>query len=114
MTQLTEKQPPAPETATNYDTKAPPALIDFMLRDWRPAPTALPPPIAHAEAFHARRRAVSALFPGELLVLPTGHEKARANDTNYRFRPGSDFYYLTGNMEPDCVLALVPVRGGGH
>ena len=38
----------------------------------------------------------------------------RANDTYYRFRPGTDFYYLTGNLEPDCVLVLQPKAGGGH
>ena len=47
-------------------------------------------------------------FRARSLVVPTGHEKVRSNDTNYRFRPGSDFYYLTGNLEPDCVLVLVP------
>ena len=31
----------------------------------------------------------------------------------YRFRAGTDFYYLTGNQEPDCVLVLVP-DGDGH
>src|SRR5262249_37501319 len=52
--------------------------------------------------------------PGETLIVPTGHQKVRANDTHYRFRPGSDFYYLTGNLEPDCVLVLQPREGGGH
>ena len=45
--------------------------------------------------------------------IPTGHEQVRANDTNYRFRPGTDFYYLTGIHEPDCVLVLVP-DGDAH
>ena len=77
--------------------------------------TAAPPPKVRGwERVHARRRALSALFPGETLVVPTGHEKIRANDTAYRFRPGSDFYYLTGNLEPDGVLVLVPKDGGGH
>src|SRR5262249_49381733 len=57
---------------------------------------------------------LSALFPKETLVIPTGHEKVRANDTVYRFRPGSDFFYFTGNLEPDCVLVLTPKAGGGH
>src|SRR5262249_37745151 len=26
----------------------------------------------------------------------------------------SDFYYLTGNLEPDCVLVMQPQEGGGH
>ena len=106
--------PEAPKSATGYDTVPPPALLDFMVKHWRPASGKLPKPIAHHEAFAKRRRALSALFPGETLLIPTGEEKVRSNDTVYRFRPGSDFYYLTGNLEPDCVLLLQPVLGGGH
>ncbi|HVG61481.1 MAG TPA: aminopeptidase P family protein [Hyalangium sp.] len=97
-----------------HDTVPPPALLDFMMKRWKPANRKLPPKLKHADAFRARRRALSKLFPGETLVIPTGHEKVRANDTYYRFRPGTDFYYLTGNTEPDCVLVLQPKEGGGH
>jgi len=97
-----------------HDTAPPPALLDFMVREWKPASTRLPPKLRHAAAFAARRRALSKLFPGETLLVPTGHEKVRANDTYYRFRPGTDFYYLTGNLEPDCVLMMAPEAGGGH
>jgi Xaa-Pro aminopeptidase len=98
----------------SHDSALPQALIDFMLQRWAPAPRELPPAIEHAEVFAARRRALSKLFPAETLVIPTGHEKVRSNDTHYRFRPGSDFYYLTGNLEPDCVLVMQPQEGGGH
>jgi Xaa-Pro aminopeptidase len=112
-----EPPPPPPEVApakpASHDTPPPKALLDFMLESWKPAAEAAPSPIAHVEAFAARRRALSRRFPGELLAIPTGHEKVRANDTNYRFRPASDFYYLTGNLEPDCVLLLIP-EGDGH
>ena len=97
-----------------HDTVPPPALLDFMMKRWKPANRKLPPKLKHADAFRARRQALSKLFPGETLVIPTGHEKVRANDTYYRFRPGTDFYYLTGNTEPDCVLVLQPKEGGGH
>jgi Xaa-Pro aminopeptidase len=72
------------------------------------------PKLRGVEAFRARRRALSKLFPSETLIIPTGQEKVRANDTYYRFRPGSDFYYLTGNLEPDCVLVMQPQEGGSH
>jgi Xaa-Pro aminopeptidase len=98
----------------SQDSPPPKALLEFMVRDWNPRSSALPAPIAHHEAFAARRRALSKLFPGEALVIPTGHEKVRANDTHYPFRPGSDFYYLTGCLEPDCVLVMQPEAGGGH
>jgi Xaa-Pro aminopeptidase len=96
-----------------HDIAPPPALLDFMLKDWKPS-SQRPMPLKHAGIFLARRRALSKLFPGETLVIPTGHEKVRANDTYYRFRPGSGFYYLTGNVEPDCVLVMQPQEGGGH
>lgn len=109
--------PVAPEGTpkqNSYDLAPPPALLDFMVTGWKAPSGKLPPKIRGHERFHARRRALSALFPGEALVIPTGHEKVRANDTNYRFRPGTDFYYLTGNVEPDCVLVMLPQDGGGH
>ena len=108
--------PPEPAQAktNSYDSAPPKALLDFMLKDWKPASKKVPAKVRHFAAFHARRRALSKLFPGETLIIPTGHEKVRANDTAYRFRAGSDFYYLTGNQEPDCVLVLEPRPSGGH
>ena len=111
---------PAPDTATPevpakaaHDDAAPQALLDFMVTSWAPR-TGTPAPVDGLEHFRARREAISKLFPGDVLIVPTGHEKVRANDTTYRFRPGSDFYYLTGNLEPDCVLVLTPRAGAGH
>jgi len=105
-------EPPA-KLAT-HDIAPPPALLDFMRREWKPPSPKPPAPLKYARAFFERRRALSKLFPGETLVIPTGHEKVRANDTYYHFRPGTDFYYLTGNLEPDCVLLMQPQEGGGH
>jgi len=95
------------------DPNNPEALVRFMMTEWKPQSKPLPKAIPAVD-FHARRRAaLSARFPSETLIIPTGHEKVRANDTYYRFRPGSDFFYLTGNTEPDCVLVMTP-REGGH
>ncbi|HME91658.1 MAG TPA: aminopeptidase P family protein [Myxococcaceae bacterium] len=118
-TQPQEKQslpvPSEPQAKpATHDTAPPPALLEFMLKDWKPPSGKPPPALKHREAFFQRRRALSKLFPGETLVVPTGHEKVRSNDTFYRFRAGSDFYYLTGNLEPDCVLVMQPQEGGGH
>ena len=98
--------------AASHDQPYPPKLIDFMLSGWKSPSGALPKPIKSAEAHRARRANLSKAFKGEMLVIPTGHEKVRANDTNYRFRPGTEFFYLTGNDEADCVLVLKPVKGG--
>ncbi len=95
-------------------TAYPPALVEFMMQGWKPRPRPQPAKVKGYARFAARRRALSRAFPGEVLVIPTGHEKVRANDTTWRFRPSSDFYYLTGNQEPDCVLVLWPSGKTGH
>src|SRR5689334_11473774 len=98
----------------SHDVPYPPALVDFMMQHWKPATQKPPAKVRHARELAARRKRLSEAFPGETLVIPTGHEVVRANDTHYRFRPGTAFYYFTGNLEPDCVLLLLPKRGGGH
>ena len=104
--------PPA-NGAQAHDSRYPPAFVAFMLQGWQLPKKARVPMVRGAKQFAARREALSQAFMGEALVIATGTEKVRANDTHYRFRPGSDFYYLTGNLEPDCVLVLWP-RGQGH
>ena len=47
-------------------------------------------------------------------VIPTAHHQTRNADTEYRYRPGSDFWYLTGFGEPDSVLVLLPLGAGGE
>ena len=103
---------PSGKGKASHDQPYPPKLVDFMLSGWKSPSGVMPKPIKNAEAHKARRAKLSAVFPGEVLVIPTGHEKVRANDTNYRFRPGTEFFYLTGNEEADCVLVLQPVKGG--
>ncbi len=91
-------------TTVSHDSGLPPALADFLIQGWAPrAEHALPPVPA---CFAARRAQLAAQFPGAALAIPTGHEKVRSNDTTYRFRPGSDFAWLTGCHEPDNVLVL--------
>jgi Xaa-Pro aminopeptidase len=121
MAQPTQTSPlPAPSAPAptakpaSHDSVNPKALLDFMLTRWKPKGKKKTPKLPYWQHFQARRRALSKLFPGETLVIPTGHEKVRSNDTTYRFRPGSDFYYFTGNLEPDGVLVLQPKAGGGH
>ncbi|MEZ4301161.1 MAG: aminopeptidase P family protein [Polyangiaceae bacterium] len=103
-----------PAKPASHDTATPKALLDFMVQGWQPPTARMPEPIEHHEVFHGRRRALSAKFPNETLVIPTGHEKVRSNDTHYPFRPGTEFFYLTGNLEPDCVLVLEAQEDGTH
>ncbi|MEV5694724.1 aminopeptidase P family protein [Micromonospora globbae] len=96
----------------SHDPDFPEAFLSFMREGWRD--TELPvTPRPEVPNYAKRRAALSAAFPGETLVIPTGNEKVRANDTAYPFRPGSDFAYLTGDLEPDSVLVMRP-NGSGH
>ncbi|MGC5021881.1 aminopeptidase P family protein [Micromonospora sp. DT47] len=96
----------------SHDPDFPEAFLAFMREGWRD--TTLPVGPRPEVPNHAKRRAaLSAAFPGETLVIPTGTEKVRANDTDHPFRPGSDFAYLTGDHDPDSVLVLRP-NGSGH
>jgi Xaa-Pro aminopeptidase len=92
-------------TSQSHDPEYPAALLEFMRTGWHdrvlPATTR-----TEAANYATRRAAVSAAFPGETLVIPSGGERTRANDTVYPFRPGSDFVYLTGEHDPDAVLVL--------
>ena len=97
----------------SHDSGVPDNLVRFMMTGWATPPGTPASPIEGAERFAARRDALSREMRDETLIVPTGHEKVRANDTDYRFRPGTDFYYLTGNLEPDNVLVLAPA-GDGH
>jgi Xaa-Pro aminopeptidase len=60
------------------------------------------------ETFRRRReRAVAALGDG-VLVLPAQPIRYRSRDTEYRYRPDSELFYLTGLTEPDVVAVLSP------
>ncbi|WP_326698717.1 aminopeptidase P family protein [Streptomyces sp. NBC_01754] len=69
-------------------------------------------PIAQAGHTAARRAALSARFPGERLVVPAGNLKTRSNDTEYAFRPSTEYAYLTGDRTQDGVLVLEPTADG--
>lgn len=68
------------------------------------------------QAPHAARRraALSARFPGERLVIPSGGLKIRSNDSHYPFRPYSGYVHLTGDQARNGALVLEPRPDGGH
>src|ERR671938_483608 len=53
---------------------------------------------------------VRRMGPDSVAVIPAAREVTRSNDTEYRFRQDSDFYYLTGFNEPDAVAVVAPSR----
>ncbi|MBB5873114.1 Xaa-Pro aminopeptidase [Allocatelliglobosispora scoriae] len=90
-----------------HDPAYPEKFVQFMRSGWRD--TELPVTLTTGAPNHAARRArLAATFPGDTLVIPSGHEQVRANDTNYTYRPGSDFFWLTGEFDPESVLVIRP------
>lgn len=91
----------------------PRTLVEHMTSNWGEVPTT---PGVHPAASNCaeRRRGVGEEFVNKTLVIPTGNYKVRANDTDYRFRAGTDFFYLTGCDEPDAVLVITSGSHGSH
>ena len=103
-TKAPESKAPGTES---HDPDHPEKLLEFMRTGWRD--TGLDAsPVPQAPHYAKRRAAVAEAFPGETLVIPTGTERVRANDTLYPFRPGTDFAYLTGDHDPESVLVIRP------
>ena len=44
--------------------------------------------------------------PNSVAIIPSAREATRSNDTHYRFRQDSDFFYLTGFEEPDAIAVI--------
>ncbi|MGH7698716.1 MAG: hypothetical protein ACRENV_08605, partial [Candidatus Dormibacteria bacterium] len=64
-----------------HDQAPPEALLGFLVRGWE-APTApAEEALSGLEEYRQRRERLSRRFPGQLIVVPAGVEKVRANDT---------------------------------
>lgn len=65
------------------------------------------------ECYAERRVRISRRLHAEnaALLLYAGEQRARTHDTEFRFRPDSDFHYLTGLEEPGAFAVLVPGSG---
>lgn len=100
----------------SHDLPVSAALSEFMTESWADSSRKLEP--LEAAPYTAKRRAaLSARFPGERLVIPSGGLKVRSNDCDFRFRPHTAYAHLTGDTgadtAPDSVLVLEP-SGTGH
>ncbi|MDE0349137.1 MAG: aminopeptidase P N-terminal domain-containing protein [Gammaproteobacteria bacterium] len=74
-----------------------------------------PVPGVSAEEYRGRRRRLmGAMEAGSVALLPSARVRYRNRDAEYPFRQDSDFYYLTGFEEPDCILVLAPGRPQGE
>ncbi|HVC22587.1 MAG TPA: aminopeptidase P family protein [Candidatus Dormibacteraeota bacterium] len=106
--------PTGDRSRATHDRKPTRALLDFMATGWDTSGADPGTPIEGVENYQRRREDLSQRFPGMLIVVPAGVEKMRANDTEYRFRPSTDYLYLVGAGQPDEVLVMEPQAEGGH
>ncbi|HLI97441.1 MAG TPA: aminopeptidase P family protein [Candidatus Baltobacteraceae bacterium] len=101
------------QSKASHDTGTPEALVEFMAGGWIDTPITVSAE-PHRDDYREHRRRLSQAYPDTYLVIPAGEEKVRANDTNFRFRPSSDFAYLIGPSEPGALLVMEPREHGGH
>jgi Xaa-Pro aminopeptidase len=105
---------PIKKRKNGLDRGVSPELAESMRQGWGDTERHGLAPIPQAAHTSRRREELSAHFDGERLVIPAGNPKVRANDTDYPFRPSSDYAYLTGDLSEDGVLVLEPRADGGH
>ena len=91
----------------------PRVFLERLAADWATAEVSADEHVA-AEHTRRRREALAASLPGVTLVIASGNLKVRANDTDYRFRPDTDYFYLTADDEPEGVLVITPTAGGSR
>ena len=65
---------------------------------------------------YARRRLQLMEIAGEesVVIVPAARQKFRNNDVHYPYRQDSDFLYLSGFIEPDAIMVLLPGKNGGR
>jgi Xaa-Pro aminopeptidase len=103
-------EPFAEDGSRPYDVEYPEVFRELMRQGWLEAAVPVTPHPAVGD-FARRRAALAAAVPGEFLVVPAGRAKIRNNDTFFPFRPGSDFLWLTGEVEASSVVILDPDGG---
>ncbi|MCP4288549.1 MAG: M24 family metallopeptidase [Gammaproteobacteria bacterium] len=57
-----------------------------------------------------RRQLMRMMGHGSIAILSSAPMARRNRDAFYRYRPDSDFFYLTGFPEPNAVAVLIPGR----
>jgi Xaa-Pro aminopeptidase len=99
------------EVSGSHDTPMSQRFLDFMASGWQ-AEAINVAPVPQVKHLVQRRALLSAAFPGDTLVIPTGNIRSRTFGAPYLFRAGSDFLWLTGDQEPNSVLVLHPTATG--
>ncbi len=70
--------------------------------------------IKAAEYAKRRQRLMAQMEPNSIAVLPASPVCIRNASVEYKYRPDSDFYYLSGFAEPEAVIVLIPGREHGE
>lgn len=68
----------------------------------------------YEEAARRRKELMQQMEPNSIALLSAAPQSTRSNDTEYPYRQNSDFYYLSGFVEHDALLALIPGREQGE
>jgi len=69
----------------------------------------------NAEIFRKRREhMLRAIGEGAVAILPSAPTAVRSNDVEFVYRQDSDFYYLTGFVEPDSIAVFAPGHPDGE
>jgi len=114
MADPTKTTPPR-ATENRSTTPSSDVFKDFIRSNWADRVDVVPSAREQAAYAAARRRRLSALYPGTAIVVPAGSPKVRSNDTDYPFRAHSGFAHLTGwgsDTVPGSVLVLLPTAEG--
>lgn len=68
-----------------------------------------------AKEFQQRRKKLMAhMSENSIAILPAAPVAVRNRDVEYPYRQNSDFYYLSGFIEPEAVMVLKPKRKHGE
>jgi len=79
------------------------SLSEFMKTGWEATTASNLTKHSSIQYTKERREKISKKYVGVRLIFPAGTLKVRSNDTDYAFRPHSDFAWLTGITATDCV-----------
>ena len=106
---VSEEQPESEHWiwAGTHRPPLPRPFVEYMTQNWADRTVSEP---AHpaVDRTRDRRKSVRAAVATKTLVVPSGGLKVRANDTDFRFRPGSDFFWLTACDDVDAVVVVHP------
>ncbi|ROR98857.1 aminopeptidase P [Sinobacterium caligoides] len=70
--------------------------------------------ISASEFASRRRRLMDGMSANSVAVIASAPTHRRNGDADYLYRQSSDLYYLTGFVEPESMLVLIPGRAEGE